>query len=90
MEMNQPMMQGDSSSKGLWMWVVIGAVVIAVLAAVWWFWQISAVPGGEDTTTALETQGTSDEVAVIDTDLQATDLNNLDAELDDIDAELAK
>lgn len=89
--MNQPMMQGSSSRKGLWMWVIIGALVIVALAVLWWFWQVPAGPGGEDTTTAmLETQGTSDEVAIIDADLQATDFDNLDAELGDIDAELAK
>lgn len=74
----------------MWLWLVIGAVVIVVLVAVWRFWQAPAAPGGEDTTTALETQGTSDEVVAIDADLQATDLNDLDAEVDDINAELAQ
>ncbi|MDO8600439.1 MAG: hypothetical protein Q7R73_02335 [bacterium] len=88
--MNQPMMQSGSSQKNMWMWLVIGAVVIVALAAVWWFWQ-GGVLGGEDAGTAmLEKQGTSDEVEAIDADLQATDLEDLDAETDAIDAELAR
>jgi cytoskeletal protein RodZ len=91
MEMNQPIMETASSPKKMWMWLVIGAVIIVALAAVWWFWQVPAGPVGADSTTAaLEQQGTSDEVAAIDADLQATDLDDLDAELDAIDAELAQ
>lgn len=37
---------------------------------------------------ALEQQGTSDEVAAIEEDLAATDLEGLDAELEQIDQEL--
>lgn len=89
--MNQPMMPEGTSQKKMWLWLVVGAVVIIVLAALWWFWQGPTAPAEENgATTALETQGTSDEVSAIDTDLQATDLGNLDAELEDIDSELAK
>lgn len=90
MEMNQSMMGDASSQKNYWMWIVIGAVVIVALGLAWWFWSSPAGTGGDSGTAALETQGTSDEVAAIDADLQATDLNGLDAESDAIDAELTK
>jgi len=40
------------------------------------------------TTEALEQQGTSDEIVDIEEDLNVTDLDNLDAELENIDVEL--
>ena len=48
--------------------------------------EILAAP--DETFDSLETQGTSDEVSAIEGDLQTTDLDNLDAELQDIEAEL--
>ena len=40
-------------------------------------------------TDALEEQGTSDEIGAIETDLENTDLSNIDQELTDIEGELA-
>ncbi len=42
----------------------------------------------DEATLNLKQQGTSDEINSIETDLNATDLNNLDKELQDIDNEL--
>lgn len=48
---------------------------------------LAAVAGNTDPLTdALKQQGTSDEVGDIESDLNATNLNDLDRELDDINA----
>lgn len=47
-------------------------------------------PSPVDTSiTDLEEQGTSDEIEAIETDLNATDLTNIDKELDEIENELS-
>jgi len=43
----------------------------------------------DEDTTALEEQGTSDEISDIEADLNATDLSDIDKELTDIDSELS-
>jgi len=48
--------------------------------------EVMQVP--DETLNALETQGVSDEVADIEADLTDTDLSGLDAELEDIEAQL--
>lgn len=82
---------------------LIGAVIIVIILIVGglYFWgkQINNAPVDEITaeeiattpdekTSALETQGTSDVVANIEADLDITNLNDLDTELGNIDAEL--
>lgn len=42
---------------------------------------------GEATITALEEQGTSDEISAIEADLEATDFSEIDKELIEIEAE---
>ena len=44
---------------------------------------------GDEQTSALEEQDTSDEVGDIEADLEATDLSGIDQELEDIDSELS-
>jgi len=44
------------------------------------------LPESDETLTALQAQSTSDNIESIENDLNATDLENLDAELADIDA----
>ncbi len=43
----------------------------------------------DEQTSALENQGTSDEITDIEDDLEATNLSDLDQELEDIDSELS-
>lgn len=75
------------------MWIIAAVVVIAVAALAWYFSvsRAPALPAGEDAATkALETQGASDEIEAIDADLETTDLEGLDQELQDIEAELVQ
>ena len=81
--------------------LVLGLVVMGV--AYWKMSQEKALPSptptpvslptpSEETdaqTSALEEQGTSDEIEDIEADLNATDLSEIDKELDDIESELA-
>ena len=82
---------------------VIGAVIIILILVVGalYFWgaklnkEANQTPedilSAEDQTlNQLQTQSTSTEIGDIETDLNATDLNNLDADLQNIDKELAK
>ncbi|KKT74896.1 MAG: hypothetical protein UX21_C0048G0004 [Microgenomates group bacterium GW2011_GWC2_45_8] len=82
---------------------VIGAVIIILILVVGalYFWgaklnkEANQTPedilNAEDQTlNQLQTQSTSTEIGDIETDLNATDLNNLDADLQNIDKELAK
>lgn len=83
---------------GKWMWIVLLAVVLAIGVGMWWYTShqelLPAVDNQETGVApnsavdadvqALNTQSSSDDVASIDADLQATDLNNLDKELGDI------
>lgn len=69
------------AGKKTWFWIVIAILVVAVLAAVYYFWSSgtpSTGPTVEDTTSAIEQ------------DLRATNLDDLGAELGDIDKELAQ
>ena len=79
-------------------------VVIILLVAAFYLWgnredsseplpaeipEVTEILGGEDEQTeALEEQGTSDEIDEIMEDLEATDLEDLTEELDQIEAEL--
>lgn len=72
----------------------IGIVIAAIAAAgVWYFAspypRATSEAGALDSSTAaLGVQSFSDDPKAIETDLQATDLSNLDRELKAIDAEL--
>lgn len=79
-------------------------VVIILLVAAFYLWgnredssetlpseipEVAEILGGEDEQTeALEEQGTTDEINEIMEDLEATDLEDLTEELDQIEAEL--
>ena len=82
---------------------VIGAVIIILILVVGalYFWgaklnkEANQTPedilGGEDKTLEqLQTQSTSTEIGDIEADLNVTDLDNLDADLQNIDKELAQ
>ena len=82
---------------------LIGIVIIITLLVIGgiYYWLNLDIGAGRDEMTAeeilsekdpqleaLQQQGSSDEVAAIEEDLQATDLEGLDAELEQIDQEL--
>ncbi len=72
---------------------IIGLVIIIIIIALGSVYFLGK--RGETTPTSqqaalenIQTQSSSDEIADINTDLQATDFSDLDAELTDLDAEL--
>jgi len=100
-EMPESMMQQKEHEQGKQIGPVIGAIIIITILVIgglyYWGAELNkqAEPSAEEiaakvdhSTEALGTQGTSDEIAAIEEDLDLTDLGNLDAELGDIDAEL--
>ena len=100
MALLNPMMGGVTppAKKSGMLWAIIALLIVALLAAAWFYYygsvsgpQGTSAPGaGDAATTELQTQGSSDDIAAIESDLNATDLGGLDAELGDIEAELAK
>ncbi|MEX0652140.1 MAG: hypothetical protein WD509_01465 [Candidatus Paceibacterota bacterium] len=87
--------QGNSTeehaSSGPLVGVAIIILVLIVGGIYFWNTEVNNHKGdatqetsAEATVDALNTQGTSDEVAAIEADLDTTDLDNLDAELDDL------
>lgn len=89
--MNQPMEQHKSKVS----LIIVIIVILVVLAFVIFYLRdsdLGSLPGLSNQMNdvqKLEQQGTSDEVATIEQDLAATNLNNLDKELDSIDKELS-
>lgn len=80
----------EQSNSKIWLIVVI-VIVLIVIAFGLYFWRNSILPSANesaDELNAITQQGTSDNVASIEKDLQATDLNNLDKEVPAIDAAL--
>ena len=75
---------------------IIGSIIIVViiLAGGVYIWGSRLAPLEENIETpdaqteALRMQGTSDEVGSIEADLQATNLNDIDAGISDVDAEI--
>ena len=93
----------DSSNKNGSIGPIIGVVVIVIVLILGSLYFIgkkvndleqnaqtpAEITASEDTARqSLETQGTSDEVSAIETDLNATSLDNLDAELGTVETEL--
>lgn len=76
-EMNQSTNMGSQGKTMMWVWVV---VIIAALLLVWYWMGSYTVQAPAD----------SEEVVTIENELQGVDVNNLDAELSDIDKELAQ
>lgn len=71
-------------------WLILAAAVLVLAAAGWYLVRYRASAPADSATARLQTQGASDELPAIESDLNATDLGGLDAELSDIDAELAQ
>ena len=89
--MNQPTEQHKSKTS-----LVIGIVALLIVLAFAIFYlrggDLGSLPGLSNKMNdvqTLEQQGTSDEITAIEQDLAATDLGNLDKELDSIDQELS-
>jgi hypothetical protein len=81
----------SGSSKTATVWAVVAIVIIAALAWYYYFAPYAGRENGEDAATqALERQGSSDEVSAIEPDLNSTDFTDLDREVFDLDAELAR
>ena len=78
----------DNKNKKLVWWVVIIVVILIAAAFAVYYWQsgIYTLPTGQGTTLLPP----SDTVTSIEADLNATNLNDLDKELADIDKELAQ
>lgn len=94
---NKTPTEETQSSKSLWAWVVLVAVIAAVVFGVYYWPKVKPAEAPADmeefnqpdaATQALEQATTSDEVADIEQDLNVTDFSNLDQELSDIEAEL--
>jgi len=80
----------------------VAIIIIVLIAGGIYFWstavnqdedgdQLPTIQSGEETdaiVSRLESQGTSDEIADIEADLNTTELDNLDSELDDLLNEL--
>lgn len=93
MEMKQTAETGQSGKQ---MWLILVLVAVVIGAGVWWYAlrqgitpvannnPETSVSGTDTDLQALTTQGSSDDVASIDADLKATNLDNLDRELGDI------
>lgn len=87
----------EKKAMGPLVGIIIIVVVIVLGGYYFWTTQLNQEPmtaeeiaAEEDTATnALNEQSDSDEVADIEADLDATDLEGLDAELEQIDQELA-
>ena len=95
----EPNMNTGGGDEKKSMGPVVGIIIIIILIVLggWYYWstQIQGemtpeeIIAGEDVALLdLQEQGTSDEVADIEADLDATDLEGLDAELEQIDNEL--
>lgn len=91
----QPPRQNDSAASSIGPLVGIIVVVIVVVLGGMYFWGQRIEKSGEDTafendaaTESLENQSSSDEIAAIEADINNTDLQNLDTELNQIDADL--
>lgn len=80
--------------------VIIALVCLIGIGALWFLNKRQAIPGTvaptptpseevDEGTKKLEEQGTSDEITDIETDLNATDLTEIDKELTDIENELS-
>ncbi len=94
-----PVQAGEKTPMGPIVGIIVIIIVLVVGGLYFWGQRISTsvdenltpeeITIKEDTATeALKTQGTSDVVADIEADLSATNLDNLDAELQQIEAEL--
>jgi len=105
MPASEPVETPEPKKSGLQQyWYLLVALVLVVFMSVGGLWfikqgsflpQPSPTPSPSPTTEgdqdigALEEQGTSDEIDEIETDLESTDLSDLDKELTDIESELA-
>lgn len=79
----------DKKSSGPLIGIIIIIVVLLVGGLYFWMTKIATIPEetGTDTEAVVEqlsTQSASDEISAIEADLDATDLENLDAELDSL------
>lgn len=95
--------KGISFDKLWFIPVILALVVLIVVGALWVMNKgllapkpspspvptASPVAEIDESTTALEEQGTSDEISVIESDLNATDLSQIDKELSEIESELS-
>ena len=96
---------GEKKSNLLRILLIIAAVLLVLVLWVWYYGgnllpvkeetsapvpTISIKPPVEPDVAALQNQSPSDDATAIESDLNATDLGNLDLELDVIDKELAQ
>lgn len=99
---NQTGMPGGAPQEEKSVGALIGSIIIIVIIVIggiyFWATQEKMMPSDAPTqtenmmedqsTNMLREQGTSDELSDIETDINATNVNNLDAEFSDIDAQL--
>lgn len=99
---NQTGMPGGAPQEEKSVGALIGSIIIIVIIVIggiyFWATQEKMMPSdtstqmqnmmGDQSTNMLLEQGTSDNLSDIEADLNATNLDNLDAELSDIDGQL--
>lgn len=79
---NQSQMLREHRSK-TWLWAVLVIVAALVLLFAWYYYQY-----GYTTAPATSSGAAPDDTSSIERDLQATNVSDLGAELNDIDKEL--
>lgn len=73
--------------KSAWTWIVLVFVVLILAGAILWYLNYTREEGD---LSPLVRSTSSDEVLAIESDLRATDVENLDSELEDIERELVQ
>lgn len=80
----------DTSAKNNSIGAIIGIIIILaiILLGALYFWNNNAeAPLDDEQVNALNTQSESDEISSIEADLNATDIQNLDGDMIDAEAE---
>lgn len=75
------------NKNNTWVWVVV--LVVLALAALAYYYYGSSVPAPAETTGEVQEADTTQDAALA-AELEALDVGSLDAELQDIDKELAQ
>lgn len=90
-----PMISGapKNSSKKVWLWMIIAAIIIAALVILGWLWWQSyintvAVPQNAPAAQAPAPVLPADNTASIDKDLQGINIESVDQNFRDIDTDL--
>ena len=76
----------EQNSSKTWLWVLVAVVVLVVAGWLWWgYWSVTVPSTSETGGRSLSTDDTS---VAIEAEVNATDLGNLEAELQSTEADL--